>query len=198
MDKISTREELHDYICSSGLFNDGRPIYDDKHLQYMRPVQTTGIWQHPDELTDYLLYLKTLSFNSYLDIGTFNGFTTKIIYDYIKAQINPNIKFKTIDPYVFLNPEVVFGEGEYENITIEQINEPYDFVFIDGNHEFGFIKDFEYAEKNAKYAAFHDVNDKHCPNVVNFWNTVVKPKYAHKEFKYSKNNVFGIGVATLV
>jgi len=197
MDKISTREELYDYICSIGLFNDGRPVYDDKHIKYISPIQASGIWQNPEELTDYLLYLKTLSFNSYLDIGTFNGYTTKIIYDYIKTHINPKIKFKTIDPFVCLNPEIVFGEGEYENITIEQITEPYDFVFIDGNHEYGFIKDFEYAVKNAKYAAFHDINDKYCQNVVNFWNTEVKPKYYHIEFKYSTNN-FGIGVATLV
>lgn len=105
---------------------------------------------------------------SVFEIGTWEGNTTLLMW------LHPNIKLlKTIDickeyGHSYHKPKGTYGVYvTYTHVIRETIsslnyipkeNEQYDLIFIEGNHEYDFVKnDFNLALKfNPKIIAFHD------------------------------------------
>jgi hypothetical protein len=197
---VNCIEHLTNLICDMGLFYDDRNLYG-KYQQYMLPEGQGGLWQNPEELATFLWNNKQLfidsNIQSYLDIGTFNGFTTFVIVEFLKAFVNPNLRVKTIDPYILIHPTMATYISQYfEQTTIEGVHEEYDLVFIDGLHEHpGPSNDFNHVSKYAKLVFFHDIADRHCPAVRSTFEQLAS-LYDHNIVNLS-GDLFGIGLLNL-
>lgn len=197
---VNSRDELCDLICELGLFYDDRPIYG-KYTKYMKHDRS-GSWQNPYELSTFLWETRELfikhKISSYLDIGTFNGYTFFIISNFLKTFVNKDIKIVTIDPIDSKTEEIKPYIEQYckQCTSFDMLNENFDLIFIDGSHEDDWpMNDFKNALKmNSKFVFFHDIVDLYCPAVNKTWETVSK-HYKTIEFcKSSVANVFGIGL----
>lgn len=196
---VKSAEELTELICNIGLFYDDRKLYG-VYEEYM--IQNrSGTWQNPSELATFLWEMypifKKNNISSYLDIGTFNGYTFFIISNFLKVFVNDKIKICSIDPFDHIKNNEIrpYIEKYIKTCTSFDIkNEIYDLVFIDGCHEGNWpMDDFNNALKlNCKFIFFHDIVDKYCPDVKNTWE-IISNKYKTKEFCKSTNH-FGIGL----
>jgi predicted O-methyltransferase YrrM len=87
------------------------------------------------------------------------------------------------------------------SLTLEEVkiicNNELDFLFIDGNHMYDFVKkDFEMYSplvKKGGVIALHDIAENEEGGVFNFWNEI-KTNYKHKEILHSEKKEKGIGV----
>jgi hypothetical protein len=200
MEKVRSVDDLTKFICTIGLFYDNRNLYG-KYQSFMLPEGHGGLWQNPEELATFLWSNKQLfidaKIQSYLDIGTFNGYTTFVIVEFLKTFVNPDIRVKTIDPFVLIHPNMVdYIMPYFQQTTIEGINEEYDLVFIDGLHEHpGPSNDFDHVSKYATLVFFHDVTDRHCPAVRETFARLAQ-MYDHSLTNLS-GDLFGIGLLDL-
>ena len=198
LDNVTKWEDLCELICNLGLFMDNRKIYDD-----YEPFQvaTGGCWQNPRELAIFL-WDSQESFKgaeSYLDIGTFNGYTFFVIMNFLKKFVNPAIRCKTIDPCNHITPSILpYVLPYYECCTSDEVNEQYDIVFIDGCHEAPWpMRDFENFCNSSSVVFFHDVVDKWCPDVAEAFG-VAAESWVTKKYVYTKNQAtFGFGIVLL-
>lgn len=152
---MKTRQQIIDSILAVGLHVDERGnLYGPKYEASLRPG---GLWQHPEELADLLLFLGTKDIASFLNIGTFNGATFNLMADYLNS-IRPT-RCITVDPL----PHGRFVKPEYQHLDATSevfAGEAFDFVFIDGHHGYAEAKaDFENVGQHAAYCAFHDIDD---------------------------------------
>lgn len=176
MNKKSTREDIIAEILKLKLFVDGRGnIYCPEYEQHLSG--SSGVWQFPDELADFLIYLRDKKIKSFLNIGTYNGVTFNFMADYL--NLFNSVKCVSIDPYH--SPQIKKNGYEYLNKSSDDyIGQNFDLVFIDGDHSYeGVKKDYENVGKYAKYCAFHDVDDDFIRNdtklnggVCRFWQEV--------------------------
>jgi hypothetical protein len=197
---INCIDDLTQLIANIGLFYDDRNLYG-KYQNFMLEKGQGGLWQNPEELATFLWNNKQLfidsDIQSYLDIGTFNGYTTFVIVEFLKAFVNPNIRVKTIDPFILIHPIMSSYISQYfHQTTIEGVQEEYDLVFIDGLHEYpGPSNDFNHVSKYAKIVFFHDITDRHCPAVRDTFAQLA-PLYEHNIVNLS-GDLFGIGLLNL-
>ena len=62
------KEFLIKDIQKIGLFIDNRGnLYGEKYKEYLNTK--TGVWQHPEELAEFCLFLDGYDINSFLNIG---------------------------------------------------------------------------------------------------------------------------------
>jgi len=201
---VTNENELCDLICTLGLFHDNRNIYENYNM-YQLANNAGGLWQNPLELSTFLWNIKDIFINanvsSFLEIGTFTGYTFFVVNEFLKAHVCPTLISKTIDPNNFIRSDILPYICEYiQTGTIDDIiqnKEQYDFVFIDGLHENpGPTHDFISIESFAKFACFHDVVDRYCPDVVAAFKEY-SAKYPSKIFSLSTVQCFGIGLLQL-
>jgi hypothetical protein len=179
LNKKSTREDIISEMLKLKLFVDDRGnIYCPEYAQHLS--STTGIWQFPDELADFLIYLRDKKIKSFLNIGTYNGVTFNFISDYL--NIFNSVRCVSLDS---IEHNIAIKKDEYEYLTKSSdffIGQNFDLVFIDGDHSYeGVKKDYENVGKYAKYCAFHDVDDDFIRNDANlnggvcrFWQEIKK------------------------
>jgi hypothetical protein len=193
---MSLKQDIINDILLSKLFIDDRGnIYGPQYEPYLS--YSTGLWQNPEEFASLIEWFADKKIRTFLNIGTFNGVSFKIISKYLKTY-NPNAECISIDP-IDHKPEKVDGLIYYDKTSFDYLRMPFDLVFIDGDHRYDSVKeDFNHVGKFAKYCVFHDIRDKYigamsCGGVVRFWEEI-KFKYRHHEFVCGENKVMGIGL----
>lgn len=194
---VQNEKDLCDLICELGLYMDSRSLYG-----VYEPYKTSrgGVWQDPFELAKFLWDSKEdfQGAQTFLEIGTFTGYSFFIIYEFLKAFVNKDIKAITIDPVpIFAECDIApYIAPHYQQLTSEGMKaQRFDIVFIDGNHSAPWpLMDFENVGIRARCAFFHDINDKYCHDVVAAFNEL-ETKYKSKRYQYASNaNQFGIGI----
>jgi len=94
---------------------------------------------------------------------------------------------------------LIKGMSQWEK-TLKQVKEitnSLDFLFIDGNHMYDFVKmDFEMYSplvRKGGIIAFHDIAENEEGGVFNLWNSL-KTNYKYKEILHSDKKEKGIGL----
>ncbi len=203
---IQNEGELCHLICQLGLYADKRGLYG-KFEKFQ--ISTGGIWQDPWELAVFLWNSRNdfKACNSYLEIGTFTGYSFFIIYNFLRVFSNPAITGKTIDPSSHYIPAIdprscaiseiaPYVLPYYQKCTSDDLKgEAYDLVFIDGCHEAPWpLRDFNNIKPNASIAFFHDINDRWCPDVVSTFDALSQEYRTKRYIHGNVENIFGIGV----
>lgn len=194
---FSFEEIKHLILTKYGLFSDGRDLYN---LQYKDYINSTGLWQQPEELASLIHYLQDKSIKTFLNIGTFNGATLDCIVSFLPT-IETCISIDPIEhDLLFKNDKVL-----YLKIISDQLKYlSFDLVFIDGDHSYDSTKnDFYNAGQFAKYCVFHDIHDDFILNNLDggctrFWQDI-KNNYSHIEYisQDKPSNNMGIGILLL-
>lgn len=170
-----------------------------------------GLLQIPRQLSECLIYLSKFKINSFIEVGTWQGWTSSIVLAYLR-KFNKSIKGITIDINKYFEAYPLVKKKiplKYKLKTSDKFKTKiFDLCFIDGNHEYSYVKrDFENLGKNATICMFHDINDQPnplhpgcVPGVAKFWNELKeksKNDYTFKEFLYHSEgrNIMGIGLA---
>jgi len=173
-----------------------------EYEQFMRPYGQGGLWQNPMELATFLWDNKDLfqQVKSYLDIGTFTGFTTFVIVEFLKAHVSKDIRVKTIDPENWFAGQESerYIQSYYSQMTVDNLQpgEEYDLIFIDGMHDSpGPSHDFDSVKKFAKFVFFHDITDKYCPYVIETFDRL-SSQYESRRTCLTPGT-FGIGLLKL-
>ena len=150
------KEQIINLILEKKLFIDNRGnMYGQKYNNFLS--HNSGLWQHPDEFSDLLLFLQDKKIKTFLNIGTFNGYTFNFISDFLN-KFN-SVECTTIDP-INHNPIIDERFTYLSTVSDEFLNQKYDLVFIDGLHTYNGVKnDYINVGQYAKYCVFHDIND---------------------------------------
>jgi hypothetical protein len=196
LNQETTCSELEKVLCNIG-------VTKSKSVSYGRNIESSipngGLYQEPRQLAEFLTFISRFTISSFVNIGTFNGWTVSFMVAYLRL-FNNHISCISIDPYPqFLSSElpdlgILFHHGTSESLKGLRS----DLVFIDGDHSAKWVmKDYKNIGKHSKLCAFHDVNDKHCGSVRNFYDNLCK-SFNHKEFLYHPNGgkSMGIGVVS--
>jgi len=152
-------QNLIQEIKKNGIYIDNRGnIYGSKYKDCVNA--SCGLWQKPVELSTLLTILNTQNIQTFLNIGTFNGYTFNFIASCITIDPNDFVGSNKKYPYIYLS----CTSDTFKNI-------PFDLVFIDGDHSYEAVKkDWENVGRFAKVIVFHDINDLPCPDVRKFWS----------------------------
>jgi len=194
---VNNENELCDIICDLGMFNDNRCIYG-KYEKYQ--VHQGGVWQDPYELATFLWNSQDdfKGAKSFLEIGTFTGYSFFIIFQFLKVFVNKDIIGKTVDPsdsFIVSDISPYISPYYFKGTSFDVINETFDIVFIDGCHENPWpINDFENVGQKANIVFFHDINDKYCHDVVTTFNKLEKKMKSKRYHHACVPNTFGIGI----
>jgi len=205
---------LTDKIGHIGLFHDSRcsphdrskSIYGDD-VKYILPFTQggfpRGLWQTPKQLSQFLIFITDKNVETYLDIGTFSGWTITTVIIYMKR-----FGIKKVDTYDIYKgcADELLGLWKELDLPItyylgdtSKILQNYDLIFIDGDHDTGVFTDFETYKSRGRFIVFHDINDAFCPRVRECWATI-KKEFSNDgifhEFTYHPNgfSLMGIGV----
>lgn len=211
LEHLEDYDLLLEHLCAVGLFYDDRKSPDDPSksiygddVQYMLPNDKTyhGMWQTPSQLARTLLMLKDLGIRTYLDIGTFSGWTVSVMTAFLMRY-----GLEHVDSYDIIEYCQCEGLWRSRNMPImyrlspapEDLLPKYDLVFIDGNHETGVYTDYESWRLRARVILFHDINDYFCPAVVDCWNKARKDSWdAVYKFTMHPNGFRLMGIGLLV
>jgi hypothetical protein len=188
----------------------GNRFYDGSGTHYL---------QNPVEITDFIFFLKKyekkkkIKLNNFLEIGYASGINNTFINKFFKFKnivavdiVNPSgINTKTFFTNLrFKNISLICGNSTNKE-TVQKVNSlgPYDFIFIDGGHEYKTVKkDFlnysKFLSKNG-IIAFHDIKSYlFVPGVPVFWNELkknYKKKWIFKEiYDLGNQQETGIGI----
>ena len=167
----------HNLILELGLNNE----YLHEQPQELSEYFGKGLklWQYPDQLATFANYISNIKVSSYLEIGCRYGGTFIFISEILKKN-NQNINLYACDIIKmspFLKQYIQIQPFEYlqtESSKLDLVESP-EFVFIDGEHAYDFVKsDFNLFsdKKETKYFMFHDIDSKSCPGTVQFWKEI--------------------------
>lgn len=157
-----------------------------------------GIWQIPDQLASLCILLRNYKIESFLEIGTWTGYTFTFISNFLEKN-NKEIELFSCDVkdkrQVFpKNANFILGN------SYKFIEKSFDLVFIDGDHSYEWVKkDYENVGRRAKICVFHDIvsPSKSCEGVVNFWSEIKNNFDKNKIFEFTscgEGRNLGIGV----
>lgn len=205
LEKLKDVEFLEHMIRLAGLYPDNRNLYGDKDNGNQN--ESMGSWQVPRQLAELLIALQDYRISSYLDVGSFQGWTCSLV-SAVLLRFNPDLKVTAIDPQPWwtMHPEIaaMLPITYINQNTDHHVGKSYDFTFIDGNHEYTQVmKDYTNVGAGSKLCAFHDCNDdyiRHCPyqagGVPKVWDELKAKGLPNREFfMHSEGkNVMGIGL----
>jgi hypothetical protein len=197
-------DQIERSICDFGLFpaQGHKPYFDkDNIIDFYRDCIIDGplsLWQKPNELSKTIHHiLNNYTINSFLEIGTHRGGTFLILREFLKLK-NPNLVSLTIDPYTNISQEVLQQFNiNYSKITIDNITDHYDLIFIDGNHAYDYVKhDYEKSLLlKPKILMFHDIISDRCLDVIKLWQEIRKDNKHQKYFEFvDLQPAMGIGI----
>uniref|UniRef100_A0A6C0AIT5 Methyltransferase n=1 Tax=viral metagenome TaxID=1070528 RepID=A0A6C0AIT5_9ZZZZ len=183
------------------------PFIVENWFEYRTELECGGLWQTPVQLAGYLIFLSDKSITSFLEIGTFTGYTTIIVCAYLSRfgltrfdtyDISHLCKIEFLISKYSLPITYKVGTPDFIKTSVSSY---YDTVFIDGDHGYDGVKaDFIKFGKGCRFVCFHDINDFWCSGVVKFWNELKTTYYGSQclfhEFIDHPNNfkLMGIGV----
>jgi hypothetical protein len=214
---LQNKKLLADWIGQAGLYHETRKsphdhtktLYGDDS-RYMLPASEhhKGMWQTPLQLAGFLITISSKDIRRYLDIGTWTGWTITVVSAYLKRFGLQHVDTVDVTNHCTRDTQAIWSKFSLPiNYIVcnaaeirRTIDSTYDFVFIDGNHDYEYVRtDFVMYSTLASRVAFHDINDAFCPGVVKLW-TELKASYAgrysFKEFVDHPNhfNLMGIGL----
>jgi Methyltransferase domain len=170
---------IADLIRHAGLVRDHRQLYGPE--ERFVNAGNDGLWQIPMQLALCLAELSEFDIKSFLEIGTWSGWTTSFIAAYLR-RFNPSVHAVTVDTgdaFDFANRfGRILGIECRRGRAIDFRDERFDLVFIDADHSYKSCRqDYEAVGRRASLCMFHDVNDKYVrgwgPNeggVPRFWS----------------------------
>ena len=190
-------------ISHIGLCHDprGELVYGED-IRFMREDES-GMWQITNQINSLLKLLKYHEIRSFLDIGTFRGYTFLLLDSFLKA-CNPACKNLSIDPFPMIDPglQECFNLQYRHETSEDHQDSVFDLVFIDGDHSYESSKrDFYNVGVRSKICCFHDINDDFVKTtyadggVPRLWEEL-RELYGHEEITAHPSNlkVMGIGV----
>jgi len=188
-------------------------MHSHKGVEYF-PDTPVEISQYKKEFASLLLLYMILIPNRVLEIGTHYGGT---LYNWMKNG-EPDSTIVAVDDY-HLNESLyeewkkpdqtihrILGKSQNETV-VSQVRElgPYDFIFIDGAHDYESVKEdwknyksMLTEEKKMKVVAFHDILSHPNSEVSELWKEINEYGYTTMELTSDKNQEgCGIGVVFL-
>ena len=196
-----------DLLPKLGLNNRHREQYPD----FLQSHCGKGLnsWQYPNQFSKYLIYIRKLNIESYVEIGCHKGGTLIITVEFL-SRFNQIKEVLCVDNWPRLNVKKYCKQKKfiYKNCNSQDsefkklfLKKNWDLVFIDGDHSYDAVAaDYELAKKRAKYIVFHDICNDFCPGVKNFWKKIktkksVEWKSQYKEIKHKyQKKIMGIGL----
>lgn len=168
-----------------------------------------GLIQIPAEFAEWLLLLREVKPRSYLEIGCFNGASIALVAAYLRRFV-PDARVVTCDifPAFLFHAEanavapIEYAVGQTSYAFRDQ---PFDAVFIDGDHSFEWAwADYQNVGRAAQLCALHDVNNApyrqlHLGGVCEVWEQI-KAREAGpgvkitEHFLHPSEALMGIGV----
>jgi precorrin-6B methylase 2 len=149
--------------------------------------------QIPEEYCQYLNFLQSNNFESYMNIGIGNG-GSFMVETYIQPNLKRSVAVDNTSYGRFTNMEHINQRinwlKENTDISIEFFNmnskdyfdtqdEKFDIIFIDGDHEYEGVKlDYDNCVNRLNeggYLVFHDIHSYLCAGVVKLWNEIKNP-----------------------
>lgn len=199
--KSFTKSELASVEHLTKFFKTIGPCSGYQHSWADLNVIGSGFAQHPQELAEALVFLSNFEVKTFLEIGSFLGWTTSVIAAYL-SRFNKYLEVTTIDV------QNVFKFYQYVKhilpitylvpVTSKHLKgKEFDVCFIDGNHCGDWPKDdYNNIGRFSRICMFHDI--LHAKDVKSTWkNTKTKnSKCQIKEFVGHKKSK-GIGVLVL-
>ncbi len=161
--------DVQNAVMQSGLSN--YSLYN--YPKDLHPYCGKGlnIWQYPIQFAPYLCkVLEEVKPKNYVEIGTRFGGTFAFTVEFFK-RFSGLEKAYGIDllPSAFLNAyqrynqdvNIIVGDSQQAAVKSSlEVKAPYDLIFIDGDHRYaGCMADIEFAAKNSKAFAVHDICD---------------------------------------
>ncbi len=148
-----------------GLAYDDRDLYgvEIENMWEKEYKDVRGMWQIPIQLEELVSLLKKLPIQSFLEIGTYTGYTFLFLKSVLENK-TPNLEAITIDPNDFTeNGFLEKFKIEKKSITSSHQDikgKHFDLVFIDGDHSYEKAEeDFLNVGQYANICFFHDIND---------------------------------------
>lgn len=194
---------LETMIRNIGLRYDRRGLYgnDEGSMNFFSP----GMWQIPRQLAGAVALLAKQNVQSFLEIGTADGFTFSFMATCL-SRVNPGLESTTID----IAPQPPAARIKFRSQTRflagtksdDFAGESFDLVFIDGNHSYEWVaRDYQNVGRYARICMFHDINDQLCgeETVPRFWRELKEAESGRADFheflhhSHSKK-VMGIGI----
>ncbi|HBR15964.1 MAG TPA: hypothetical protein DD723_10590 [Candidatus Omnitrophica bacterium] len=178
----------------------------------------THLMQSPYEFADFIFALKKYEKDSgkklrrFLDVGFSAGINNTLInkffnfeeivaLDIFAAQING---FTLKGNLTHKNLTLVCGDSTSQRVlNIVKALGTYDFIFIDANHTYEFVKkDFENYKtflNKGGVIGFHDVDCPDWPGINKFWNELKATGLYHQQEFVCRDYLlqYGIGMLTL-
>ena len=189
----------------------GERFYDGMGNHYM---------QNPKEIIDLIFFLKKYEKNnkfkikSFLEIGFANGVNSTFlnkVFQFTNMVAIDNVSTAGTGLNTFYNnlrfKELTFICGNSKkltNIKKASILGPYDFIFIDGGHDYETVKsDFKNYSKflsSKGILAFHDIKSNIVKGVPKFWKELKENKksdFVFNEF-FDKGQFMECGIGTII
>jgi predicted O-methyltransferase YrrM len=193
-----TFEEIYEYVLNVGT--------DNVNGFSGRFEGGYRIFQHPEEITNLILYLLDKKINNYLEIGSAAGGTTRLLSDFLKIR-----NYYIVDDNMFWQSSV--RKKNLKNLNVKEFignshsaecdaflaksKVKFDFIFIDANHAYEAVKkdtslSLKYCNRGC-YIAFHD---SVAFDGVKKWVSELKAK-AELVFvkEFTSSNSRGLGIA---
>lgn len=192
-----TVPQIEEIICEFGLVYDPGCDYGE-FKQYMVGSRVDlGVYQTPRQMAECIFDVLKLNIKSYLEIGLFNGGSYLIMTEFLKRK-NPDvicIGIDITDKYM-LEEVKPFLDGFQIGTSDDFKGEPFDLVFIDGDHtDFWVNRDWDNVGAPARYALIHDINQPTWPAVKVFWERMKQEKkYSEYTYQTEGKPVHGIGL----